>query len=347
MFGGVNFDQKENRDEGKKFGGLFEPTDFSGKTPRNDKNLNEIKGMFKSLDMGSYDDRRKEKSGFGRTKRQSDETDNEKAEQMSMMAAMGLQGLLMMDSSGMKAMDVEGQTCMKEILWTPEQTPKGLICSKLPLEYRRQIRELMMMVLRKEIPKSFFEMDWLKYGMVIQQSGVLENVAKIAMTKMLLPVTSSDVKEVMKPMIMLVQKMEKLETVPAKKNVFNIFTSLVSAIDKEEIYEQLAEIIQEVQSVFILKKETPFMTGVVGAPPETKALCKAYATHTADVAAKRDQMEMLSLPTIWEEKEGTVYKGDFCPLMGKWFWSPIAKCSCSQNKCGGVGHNQSDRKENL
>merc|ERR1719206_527365 len=141
--------------------------------------------------------------------------------------------------------------------------------------------------------------------------------------------------------------MEKLETVPAKKNVFNILTSLVSAIDKEEIYEQLAEIIQELQSVFILKKKTPFMTGVVGAPPETKALCKVYATHTADVAAKRDQMEMLSLPTIWEEKEGTVYKGDFCPLMGKWFWSPIAKCSCSQNKCGGVGHNQSDRKENL
>merc|ERR1719233_690773 len=161
----------------------------------------------------------------------------------------------------------------------------------------------------------FFEVDWLKYGMVIQQSGVLEKVSKIAMTKMLLPVTSSDVKEVMKPMIMLVQKMEKLETVQAKKNVMNILTSLASAIDKEEIYEQLAEIIQEVQSVFILNKETPFMTGVAGAPPDTKALCKAYAIHDMDVSAKSDKMDMLSIPTVWEEKENTVYKADFCPLM--------------------------------
>ena len=138
----------------------------------------------------------------------------------------------------------------------------------------------------------------------------------------------------MEPMVMLVNKIEKSEINPEKGNILKIFTTLIIAIDREDVYKQIADIAHDLQSMFILKKGKAMMTGVAGPQPSDQALCRAFATYTLDMGMKGEPMRTNDIPTIWEEKGGTIYKGELCPFFGKWFWSPIPKCSCSQQRCG-------------
>ena len=77
---------------------------------------------------------------------------------VNFMAAMGLQGVMIMDVAKMDRHNRmpkivrELPGCAKQILWAPDKNPRGFICSKLSKDLRGRIRELMMIVLRKEIP---------------------------------------------------------------------------------------------------------------------------------------------------------------------------------------------------
>merc|ERR1711963_920464 len=82
----------------------------------------------------------------------------EMGEKVNFMAAMGLQGVMIMDlakfdrRNRMPTIVKELPGCVKQILWAPDKSPRGFVCSKLSKELRGTIRELIMIVLRKEIP---------------------------------------------------------------------------------------------------------------------------------------------------------------------------------------------------
>merc|ERR1719340_159615 len=104
----------------------------------------------------------------------------EMGEKVNFMAAMGLQGVMIMDlakfdrRNRMPKIVKELPGCVKQILWAPDKSPRGFICSKLSKELRGNIRELMMTVLRKEIPTAPIDMakDWMGYVEFIAKSGV-------------------------------------------------------------------------------------------------------------------------------------------------------------------------------
>ena len=182
----------------------------------------------------------------------------EMGEKVNFMAAMGLQGVMIMDlakfdrRNRMPKIVKELPGCVKQILWAPDKSPRGFVCSKLSKELRGNIRELIMIVLRKEIPTAPIDMakDWMGYVEFIAKSGVEKDLLKIAMTKAASPVGADDIRELMGPIRKLYKQVLDKETDPSKKKVLGVIGGLIDAIDKDEVYEVLAAIIREIQSKF-------------------------------------------------------------------------------------------------
>ena len=179
--------------------------------------------------------------------------DMEMGERVNFMAAMGLQGVMIMNmgkigrGNRMPKIVRELPGCAKQILWAPDKTPRGFLCSKLSKDLRVRIRELMMIVLRKEIPTTVFDMDWEEYGQFIGKSGIDKDLLKIAMTKAAAPIGVEDLRELMGPIKRLFTQLLDKEDDTSKKNVLKVIGGLIDAIDKEDVYEQLADIIREIQ----------------------------------------------------------------------------------------------------
>ena len=84
----------------------------------------------------------------------------------------------------------------------------------------------------------------------------------------------------------------------------------------------------------IFKKPMPMMTGVPGPSPTEKSLCLSYSAHSvAEENGRREARKALEPPTVWLTKASTVYKAEFCRLTNRWFWTSVAKCSCTRDSC--------------
>merc|ERR1712192_2536 len=225
--------------------------------------------------------------------------------------------------------------CAKQILWAPDKNPRGFICSKLSKDLRGRIRELMMIVLRKEIPTAtVLDMDWEKYGKLISRSGIDKDLLKIGMTKAAAPIEVDDLRELMGPIRNVYTHFLDKEDDSSKKNVLKIIGGLIEAIDKEDVYKLLADIIREIQGFVIFKKPMPMLTGVPGPSPTKKSLCLSYSAHSvAEENGRRGARVSLEPPTVWMSKASTVYKAEFCQLTNRWFWTSVAKCSCARDSC--------------
>merc|ERR1719348_1393767 len=82
---------------------------------------------------------------------------------MAMMGSKMLQGFLMMsqrDKSRMPKVLRELPECLTQLLWSPDEEPQGTLCAKLPVKLRGKVREVMMMVLKKDLPQRLMKMDW-------------------------------------------------------------------------------------------------------------------------------------------------------------------------------------------
>jgi hypothetical protein len=188
--------------------------------------------------------------------------DMEMGDKMNFMAAMGLQGFLMMDS---KALGKHGDlpkiareipACFKQILWTPEEKSRGFICSRLSKDLKEKIRALMMMVLKMDIPTAVFAMDWDfdKYEDIIDDSDIEKELQRIAMPKLMTPIESDDIKELIGPIKKLYNKILDSEPNGDKKAIIKIIGGLIEAVQKDQVYENLADIARDIQGSHILTK---------------------------------------------------------------------------------------------
>ena len=116
-----------------------------------------------------------------------------------------------------------------------------------------------MVVLRKEIPATtVLDMDWEGYGKFIGKSGVDKDLLKIAMTKAAAPVGVEDLRELMGPIRRLYNQLLDKEADTSKKNVLKVIGGLIDAIDKEEVYKLLADIIREIQGKCLYRQTENF-----------------------------------------------------------------------------------------
>ena len=125
-----------------------------------------------------------------------------------------------------------------------------VVIESLVLERKHRFRIVMAIYNitdRKEIPTAVFDMDWEEYGQFIGKSGVDKDLLKIAMTKAAAPIGVEDLRELMGPIKRLFTQLLDKEDDTSKKNVLKVIGGLIDAIDKEDVYEQLADIIREIQ----------------------------------------------------------------------------------------------------
>ena len=178
-----------------------------------------------------------------------------RGEKMSFMAATGLQGLMMMDNQEMRMPKILQQipSCLKQILWSPDDSSDGFICSKLTLDFKEKVREIMMIVLKREIPTSIFEVDWESIGYAIEKSSVFDEVGAVAMTKALLPIEAADISQILKPIRKMWETIEKNETDTQNRKILSLVTALMNAIDTEEVRKNVADMARSMQGKLVDK----------------------------------------------------------------------------------------------
>ena len=186
------------------------------------------------------------------------------------MMAFGLAKLLMREHSdgSMKRnrfLEREIPKCLVKILWTSNDAfdqkkserqgivGKKPLCSQISAEFGQKLRKSMMIILSKDIPDTFFEVNWEKYSEELKKSGLVKNITELAMTKALLPIAAKDVKELLTPVFSFIRRMAKSETDASSKNILNMFTTIVDFVDNDDQYTSLAEIAQDVQRTIMFK----------------------------------------------------------------------------------------------
>jgi len=262
------------------------------------------------------------------------EKDMKKGAKMNFMAAMSLQGLLMMDnsdmSSGTPIIIREIPMCLKQILWSPDKTGKGLICSWLTGKMKKSLREIMMLVLRKDIiPDIISEMDWMSYAGIAAQSGINKDLLKLATAKMMIPLEGNDLKELLKPITTLYNDILISEKDSKKKNILKLIGGLLDAVNNDKVLDQLADIAQDIQGIVLLKKYLPLISGQPGPKPKKADLCLAFAQHSLqqENGKSPQKRKQLTPPTTWITKGQAVYKTEFNELNNQWLYTKVAMCS--------------------
>jgi len=218
------------------------------------------------------------------------------------------------------------------MLWAPMEKGKGFFCSKLSEGFKTKARDIMKMVLKKKIPETILNIDWDSYGEIIKESDILEEIDTIVMTKGVLPIEVEDIEEVVAPIKTVYRKILDSEEDDEHRKIIEILGELIDSV--EYVYEDIASLAREIQELAVLKKPSPILTGVEGPPPSLDSQCLAFASHflAQETKDEGNTGTKLGSPTTWITKDSTIYKAELCPLTNKWFWTSVAKCSCSHHK---------------
>ena len=128
---------------------------------------------------------------------------------------------------------------MKELIFMPDEDPSSMIGSRIPAKLRSDMRELVMLFLKEDMPSDILKL----------QQMVFEHIGKSIGKKVfgMLPITEDDVTEVMKKIdVKIVNK--TASTDPEEKRLWTWISRTQSAIDKE-VQENLAKVIQRIQGI--------------------------------------------------------------------------------------------------
>ena len=196
---------------------------------------------------------------FKRKKRQvpGEEKDKDKnrpkdfEEKIAPMMAMGLQGFLMMDGKDMefKLPKVLSKVpnCLREILWESGEERETGLCARIPDSLRSKLKELMMLVLKREISSKFMKINWPE----LWESQELENLRKelipTVMSKVMVPVEEADILEVLTLVKDNWKKAVDRENDPESKAILNLVTDLLTSLENPQIVSLVTEVVREIQ----------------------------------------------------------------------------------------------------
>ena len=91
---------------------------------------------------------------------------------------------------------------------------------------------------------------------------------------------------------------------------------ILAATETHTIFSEMA----------VLKKDLVMLAGEMGPPPDGELLCESYVKSLLAGAGGGGER-------VWLRRGGAVMRGEWCPLTGTWYWTRLALCGCSQQKC--------------
>ena len=172
-------------------------------------------------------------------------------ENIAPMMAMGLQGFLMMDGKdlGIKLPKVFSKLpdCLREILWESQAESDHQLCARIPDTLKSKLRELMMMVLKKEISPKFVNINWPQLIESLGSSGFAEELVKNVMSKVMVPFEEKDVSDVLALVKEAWKKIVDEEKDSENRAILNLVTDLITSLEHPEIVSLITEILKEIQ----------------------------------------------------------------------------------------------------
>ena len=143
----------------------------------------------------------------------------------------------------------EDTNCWNQILWNKEGKYKGEMCSKISQDLGKKLRKLMFMILKKELPSSFFFLDFENIMKeFISRGQELEIEAKTLAMKFLQPITREDLKEILTPIVQIFEK-----PIFGNEKIDIMFNGILRFIIKTESLNKFAAIVRQVQKEIILR----------------------------------------------------------------------------------------------
>jgi len=249
-------------------------------------------------------------------------------EEMKTRISIGLSGFLMMEP---EEVDLPRQLrdvpqCLKEILWESDEETR--LCSILPKSLKSKIREIMLKVLKQDVSTNYFIVDWERLDRKIDKDDIDKLVQKV-LSKISVPLNVTDISEIVNMAKNIWLKIVNQETDADKKKILNLVTGLFKAIDDNNVYSNIARIANKIQAAVLKKKDyRVLLEGDMGPAPDTDQLCSAYIFNRM-LSSK----STVKADIVWTRKGQIVYRGQWEPLTGFWFWKRVATCGCSQQMC--------------
>merc|ERR1712079_110642 len=249
------------------------------------------------------------------------------------MMAMGLQGFLMMDGKdlGIKFPKVFSKLpeCLREILWESQAESDHQLCARIPDSLKSKLRELMMMVLKKEISPKFVNINWPQLIESLGSSGFAEELVKNVMSKVMVPFEEKDVSDVLALVKEAWKKIVDEEKDSENRAILNLVTDLITSLEHPEIVSLITEILKEIQGMAMMKKGLPMLEGQMGSAPTVELLCGRYVrARLAGGGGGRGGAE-----AVWVRRPSGIYRGEWCGVTGGWYWTRQALCGCQSQRC--------------
>ena len=294
-------------------------------------------------------------SMYKRKKRQAKgkETDKDKnrpkdfEEKIAPMMAMGLQGFLMMDGKDMEfrlpKVLSKVPDCLREILWESGEESETGLCARVPDSLRSKLKELMMLVLKREISPKFMKINWPELMQSLAESDFAKELINTVMSKAMVPVEEGDILEVLTLVKNNWKKAVDRQNDPESKAILNLVTDLLTSLESPTIVSLITEVLKEIQGesavilaatetddifseMAFLKKDLVMLEGEMGPAPDGEVLCESYVRSRLVGGGGGGEK-------VWLNRGGAVMRGEWCPLTGAWYWTRLALCGCSSQKC--------------
>ena len=139
--------------------------------------------------------------------------------------------------------------CLIQILWNKDGKYEGELCRKVSQDLGKKVRELLFMILKKELPSSFFFLDFENVmNEFISRGKQLEGVAKSLAMKFLQPITGEDLKDISKPIEQILKK-----SIFGNEKIDNLFNVILQFIITTESMEKISLIVRQVQKEVLIK----------------------------------------------------------------------------------------------
>ena len=141
--------------------------------------------------------------------------------------------------------------CLRQILWETDGESETGLCARIPDSLKSKLKELMMLVLKREISPKFMKINWPELMESLADSDFAKELLKTVMSKVMVPVEEADILEVLTLVKDNWKKAVEREDDPESKAILNLVTDLLTSLESPKIVSFVTEVLRQIQGELV------------------------------------------------------------------------------------------------